>query len=88
MANLPAADLRRAVAEIEQMGFTTIWLGEASAREPFAGVAIILAATDRVTVATGIANIYARDATAMMNGARTLTEAWPNRFVLGVGVSH
>jgi probable F420-dependent oxidoreductase len=39
-------------------------------------------------VATGIANIYARDATAMMNGARTLAEAWPNRFVLGIGVSH
>lgn len=88
MANLPASDLRRAVAAIEQMGFTTIWLGEAVAREPFAGAAIILAATSRVTVATGIANIYARDATAMMNGARTLAEAWPDRFVLGVGVSH
>jgi probable F420-dependent oxidoreductase len=70
------------------MGFGTVWLGEAVAREPFAGVAIILAATSQITVATGIANIYARDATAMMNGARTLAEAWPNRFVLGVGVSH
>ena len=88
MANLPAKDLRRAVAEIEQMGFGTIWLGESLAREPFAGAAIILAATTRVTVATGIANIYVRDATAMINGARTLAEAWPNRFVLGVGVSH
>jgi probable F420-dependent oxidoreductase len=88
MANLPARDLRAAVAEIEQIGFGTIWLGEAVAREPFAGAAIILAATNHVTVATGIANIYARDATAMMNGARTLAEAWPNRFVLGIGVSH
>ena len=88
MAYLPAPDLRRAAAEIERMGFGTIWLGEAAAREPFAGAAILLAATQRVTVATGIANIYARDATAMMNGARTLAEAWPGRFVLGVGVSH
>jgi probable F420-dependent oxidoreductase len=88
MANLPAGDLRRAVAEIEAMGFGTLWLGEAEAREPFAAAAIILAATNHVTVATGIANIYARDATAMMNGARTLAEAWPNRFVLGIGVSH
>jgi probable F420-dependent oxidoreductase len=88
MAYLPAPDLRRAVAEIEQMGFGTIWLGEAAAREPFAAAAIILAATQRVTVATGIANIYARDATAMMNGARTLAEGWPDRFVLGIGVSH
>jgi probable F420-dependent oxidoreductase len=88
MANLPARDLRAAVAEIERIGFGTIWLGEAVAREPFAGAAIILATTHHVTVATGIANIYARDATAMMNGARTLAEAWPNRFVLGIGVSH
>ena len=88
MANLPAPDLRRAVFEIEQMGFGTIWIGEAVGREPFAACALILAATSRVTVATGIANIWVRDATAMMNGARTLAEAWPNRFVLGVGVSH
>lgn len=88
MARLPADDLRRAVFEIEQMGFGTIWIGEAIAREPFAACALILSATSRVTVATGIANIYVRDATAMMNGARTLSEAWPNRFVLGIGVSH
>jgi probable F420-dependent oxidoreductase len=88
MALLPTPDLRRAVGQMEEMGFRTIWIGEALAREPFAACAIILEATRRITVATGIANIYARDATAMMNGARTLAEAWPNRFVLGVGVSH
>ncbi len=88
MANLPATELRRAVTAIEEMGFGTIWIGEATGREPFAASALILSATERVTVATGIANIWARDATAMMNGARTLAEAWPNRFVLGIGVSH
>src|SRR5438105_13787023 len=88
MANLPAPELRRAVADIEAMGFGTIWIGEAIGREALAAAALILSATQRATAATGIANIYARDATAMMNGARTLTEAWPNRFVLGVGVSH
>jgi probable F420-dependent oxidoreductase len=88
MANLPATELRRAVGAIEDMGFGTIWIGEATGREPFAASALILSATEHVTVATGIANIWARDATAMMNGARTLAEAWPNRFVLGIGVSH
>ena len=39
-------------------------------------------------VATGIANIYARDPMAMANGARALAEAYPGRFVLGIGVSH
>ena len=88
MANLPAPELRRAVADIEAMGFGTIWIGEAIGREALAAAALILSATQRATAATGIANIYVRDATAMMNGARTLAEAWPNRFVLGIGVSH
>ena len=88
MALLPAGELRRAVAEIEEMGFGTIWIGEALAREPFAAAAIILEATDDIMVATGIANIWVRDAVAMMNGGRTLAEAWPNRFILGIGVSH
>jgi probable F420-dependent oxidoreductase len=88
MALLSAPDLRRAVAEIEEMGFGTIWIGEALAREPFAASAMILAATKRVPVATGIANIWVRDPMAMMNGGRTVAEAWPGRFVLGIGVSH
>jgi len=88
MANLPAAKLRDAVIEIEAMGFGTIWIGEAIGREPFAASALILSSTSHVTVATGIASIWVRDATAMMNGGRTLAEAWPNRFVLGIGVSH
>jgi probable F420-dependent oxidoreductase len=88
MAHLPVAQLRQAVAEIERMGFGTIWLGEALGREPIAAAALILAATERVVVATGIANIYVRDPMAMANAARTLAEAWPQRFVLGIGVSH
>jgi len=88
MAYLPTPDLRRAAAAIEEMGFGTIWIGESIGREPFAACAIILEATSHITVATGIANIWVRDATAMMNGSRTLAEAWPGRFVLGIGVSH
>jgi len=70
------------------MGFGAIWVGEALAREVFAASAIILGATSQITVATGIANIWARDPTAMMNGGRALAEAWPKRFVLSIGVSH
>ncbi|MDQ6773429.1 MAG: TIGR03620 family F420-dependent LLM class oxidoreductase, partial [Candidatus Dormibacteraeota bacterium] len=88
MAFLRTPDLRRAIAEVEEMGFGAIWVGESLAREAFAASAIILAATSRIKVATGIANIWARDPTAMMNGGRALAEAWPNRFVLGIGVSH
>ena len=88
MAFLRAPDLRRAVAEVEEMGYGAIWVGESLAREVFSASAIILAATRQITVATGIANIWARDPTAMMNGGRALAEAWPSRFVLTIGVSH
>ena len=70
------------------MGYGAIWVGEYLAREVFAACALILAATRQIKVATGIANIWARDPTAMMNGGRALAEALPNRFVLGIGVSH
>jgi len=70
------------------MGFDTIWIGEHAGREALTACAIVLGATKRIRVATGIANIWARDATAMANGARTLAEAWPGRFILGIGVSH
>jgi probable F420-dependent oxidoreductase len=49
---------------------------------------VLLSATDDVVVGTAIASIWTRDATAMVNGARTLAEAWPGRFVLGLGASH
>ena len=88
MALLPAPLMRRAVAEVEEMGFDTIWIGEHAGREALTASAIVLGATKRIRVATGIANIWARDPTAMLNGARTLAEAWPGRFILGIGVSH
>lgn len=48
----------------------------------------MLAGTTTLNVATGIANIYARDAMAAANGQRALAEFSSNRFLLGLGVSH
>ena len=84
----PAAVQREFVREMERLGYGTLWYGEALGREAFAQGAVYLAATERLVVASGIANIWARDAAAMANGGRTLAEAWPGRFILGIGVSH
>ncbi len=84
-----AADERDAAARIESMGYPAIWIPEATgSREAFSHAAWLLASTERATVATGIASIWARDAAAMANGARMLSDAYPGRFVLGIGVSH
>jgi probable F420-dependent oxidoreductase len=84
-----ASDERREAADIEAMGYPAIWIPEAvDSREAFSHASWLLASTERVTIATGIANIWARDATAAANGARMLADAYPGRFVLGLGVSH
>lgn len=78
----------RVARHVEDLGFGALWLNEALGKEVFANAALHLATTDRITVATGVANLWARDATAMANGARTLEEAFPGRLALGVGISH
>jgi probable F420-dependent oxidoreductase len=85
----PAAVDVDLVGEIEALGFGTFWFGEApGGREPFVRATTLLARTEHIVIATGVASIWARDATAMSAAGRTLGEAFPGRFVLGMGVSH
>jgi len=84
-----ADEERNAAATIEELGYTALWYGEAAAnKETFAHAGILLSATQRLTVATGIASIYVRDPVAMHTGGNALADAYPERFVLGLGVSH
>ena len=86
MAASGERDYARAV---ESLGFKTLWIPESlGSKEAFAHASLLLAATKTLVVATGIANIWARDAVAMANGARALVDAYPDRFLLGLGVSH
>ena len=84
----PLSVAREAVAELDELGFPALWVPEALGKEVMSHAALLLAATGRMVVATGIANLWARDATAMVNAQRTLTEGFPERFLLGIGVSH
>jgi len=85
----PAAETREVAPELEELGYGAIWFGEGvGTKECFAQAATLLGWTRRAVVASGIANIYARDPMATANGARTLADAYPGRFLLGVGVSH
>jgi probable F420-dependent oxidoreductase len=85
---LPAADAATLARRIERWGYSALWIPEAVGRDPFAHAAYLLARTDRLVLATGIANLYARDANAMLAASRTLAEQSGGRFVLGLGVSH
>jgi probable F420-dependent oxidoreductase len=73
---------------VEKHRYGALWIPEAIGREPFAHAAYLASQTERLVFATGIANIYARDPVTMAAGHKTLSEAYPGRFVLGLGVSH
>jgi probable F420-dependent oxidoreductase len=84
----PAAQAKDAAAEIEELGYGVLWIPEALGREAFTHSALLLGGTRRIPVATGIANIWGRDPMAMAAAQKTLAEAYPDRFLLGMGVSH
>ncbi len=85
---LPNAKAQELAVEVEALGYGAIWIPEAVGKDPLVQSALLLPATSRLCLATGIANIYARDAMAMAQAHKTLTEAFPDRFLLGLGVSH
>ena len=84
----PASAARETVAELEELGYPGVWLPEAVGREPFVNSALLLGATERMVVATGIASVWGRDAMTMAAGHLSLNEAFGGRFLLGIGVSH
>jgi probable F420-dependent oxidoreductase len=86
--SLSAQAAAEAVQRIESLGYSALWIPEAVGRHPFAHAAWLLAKTERLIVATGIANIYARDPAASAAAQKTLAEQSNGRFLLGLGVSH
>jgi probable F420-dependent oxidoreductase len=84
----PAPLVAEIAAELDELGYGAIWVPETLGRDPFVLCSQLLHASPRITAATGIASIYARGPLAMAAAWKTLGEAFPSRFVLGLGVSH
>lgn len=85
---LPAAHARERTAEIEELGFGTLWIPETVFHDVFIEATLLLESTSTMKVATGIANRYARDALTTNAAMQTLNEAYPGRFLMGLGASH
>lgn len=84
----PAARALELAAEIEDLGYGAIWIPDAVGRDPLVHSALLLSGTGRIAVGTGICQIWGRDPMSMNAGWKTVSEAFPGRFVLGLGVSH
>ena len=85
---LTAGDAAAAAQRIEGLGYGALWIPETMGRNPFAHAAWLLANTEALIVATGIANIYHREPGVTVQAQKTLAEQSGNRFLLGLGVSH
>jgi probable F420-dependent oxidoreductase len=77
--------VRDAAREVEALGFDTLWFGEAFGREAYTHAGVLLAATERLRVATGIASISRREPLAAAGAERLLDQAYPGRFRHGIG---
>ncbi len=85
---VPAAEAGRLAAEVEAMGYGALWYPEVAGRDAMVNAALLLAATGSLKLCSGIASIWARDALAAACAHKTIEEAFPGRFLLGLGVSH
>ncbi len=84
----PTSRVRELAQEIEEMGWPTLWRPESTGRDVLVSSSVLLDATTRLVVASGIAQIYARHPVTAAAAQKTLFEAHQGRFLLGLGVAH
>jgi len=84
----PVQELDRFAKRIEELRFDSLWVTEFTGRDPYTTAAHLLARTESLTIATGIANVYSHDAVVAAQNRHALAELSGGRFVLGLGVSH
>jgi probable F420-dependent oxidoreductase len=85
---LTPAQLTELAQQTERLGYAALWYPDVFGYESFALGCFLLQQTESLIVAAGIANMYARDATATKQGQHTLAMLSGGRFLLGLGVSH
>ena len=83
----PARELVERATFAEGLGFDSIWTGESWSSDAFSPLAAVAAATSKVKLCTGIAQISARTPTAMAMHAMTLDGLSEGRACVGIGVS-
>src|SRR5215217_4794711 len=73
------------LAELEALGYRTLWLGSSPS---LADARTFLERSGALLVATGILNIWQHEPADVAAGHAELRRAFPDRFLLGIGVGH
>src|SRR5215475_7041825 len=76
------------VGTIEKNGYSALWYPESRGYESMSLAGYLLSKSQRLTIGSSIANIYARDAYTARRGMVSLNDLYGDRFILGLGVSH
>jgi probable F420-dependent oxidoreductase len=74
-------------AQIEKLGYGALWIGGSPAGD-LSYVEPILEATESLHVATGIVNVWQAPAEQVAEAYHRVEDAYPGRFVLGIGIGH
>src|SRR3954464_15462060 len=77
-----------AAAELEQLGYSSMWFPAGDAHGGFDAAGELLRATSTLTVATGILSIWLEEPEPVAAERAQLNDAYDGRFLLGLGVSH
>ncbi|HEX3706133.1 MAG TPA: LLM class F420-dependent oxidoreductase [Mycobacteriales bacterium] len=82
-----AGAIREMAAELEELGYSALWIPDVGG-DLFTSVELLLDATKRTTIATGILNLWMHSAEETAQQHARLTETHGDRFLVGIGVSH
>ena len=85
---LNGSQLRDFVRAVEKSGYSTLWYPEARGYESMSLAAFLLSGSEKLTIGSSIANIYARDSFTAQRAVVSLNALYGERFILGLGVSH
>jgi alkanesulfonate monooxygenase SsuD/methylene tetrahydromethanopterin reductase-like flavin-dependent oxidoreductase (luciferase family) len=67
--------LQQSVRELESAGFASIWIPESTWVDPFVVSALVLSATERLSVCPGVARVHGRAPQTMVNAWSGLSGA-------------
>ena len=84
---MEATELTPWARGVERLGFDMVWLSEVNGREAFTTAQTVLQATSGLVVGSGVARSLERVAKTAGAAAAALSQQYPGRYVLGLGVS-
>ncbi len=85
---LTGAETGQLVQKIERLGYSALWFPHQTGREVFSFASYLLSQTEQLIVGTGVAIAFAYEPFVTASAAKTLSELFDDRFILGLGVSN